>query len=113
MSRLSALALAAALLTAPLAAWSQTTADPNATPRIDQRAANQAKRTEQGAASGALTQPEAARLQRQQARIQKRETAAKADGTVTNGEKRRLTASQNAESRRIAKQKHDGQKVVN
>ncbi|MFY7960457.1 MAG: hypothetical protein ACOVVK_10310 [Elsteraceae bacterium] len=108
---LAALLIGAPIL-APTAGWSQT-ADPIATPRIDQRAQNQAKRTDQGVASGNLTKTEAARLKRQQARIQKREAAAKSDGVVTSGEKRRLTAAQNGESRRIARQKHDAQKAVN
>jgi hypothetical protein len=112
MKSISSALLAALLIAAPAAGWSQTV-DPTATPRIDQRAQNQAKRTEQGIASGSLTSNEAARLERQQARIQKRETAAKADGVVTPEERRRLTAAQNAESRRIAKQKHDRQKAVN
>ena len=112
MNRISATLLAALLIAAPVAGWSQTT-DPTATPKVDQRAQNQAKRTEQGVASGSLTKTEAARLQRQQARIQKREAAAKSDGVVSSAERRRLTAAQNAESRRIAKQKHDGQRAVN
>lgn len=109
MNRISSALLAALLIATPVAGWSQTTD----TPKIDQRVQNQAKRTEQGVASGSLTKTEAARLKRQQARIQKREAAAKSDGVVTSGEKRRLTAAQNGESRRIARQKADGQKTVN
>jgi hypothetical protein len=109
MNRVSSALLAALLIAAPVSGWSQTTD----TPKIDQRAQNQAKRTEQGVASGNLTKTEAARLKRQQARIQKREAAAKSDGVVTSGEKRRLTAAQNGESRRIARQKADAQKAVN
>ena len=111
MTRISAALVAACLIATPLAGWAQTAADPTATPRIDQRAANQTKRTDQGVASGALTNQEATRLERQQARIQKKEAAAKSDGVVTQDERRKLTAAQNAENRRIAKQKHDGQKT--
>jgi len=113
MTRVAVPLVTVSLLAAPAAIRAQTTADPTATPRIDQRQANQANRTEQGVASGALTRTEANRLQRQQGRIDQRETAAKADGVVTGQEKRRLTRAQNGESRRIAKQKHDRQKAVN
>jgi hypothetical protein len=42
---------------------SQTARDPAATPRLDQRQANQEKRIEQGVASGQLTEKEAARME--------------------------------------------------
>ena len=43
---------------------SQTARDPAATPRLDQRQANQEKRIEQGVASGQLTEKEAARMEK-------------------------------------------------
>lgn len=79
------------------------------TPRADKRQENQAKRIDQGVASGALTQREANRLQRRQDAIAQGEAAAKADGVVTASERRRLERAQDRNSARIAKQKHDRQ----
>jgi hypothetical protein len=80
-----------------------------ATPRIDQRQANQERRIDQGLASGQLTQREARRLERQQVRIDNVENHAKADGTVTVAERRQLTRMQDRTTRHIARQKHDAQ----
>lgn len=84
-----------------------------ATPRVDQREANQAQRIQQGTASGQLTPRETERLQNQQARINNAETKAKADGTVTPKERERLARMQNKASRDIAREKHDGQRDLN
>jgi hypothetical protein len=81
-----------------------------ATPRIDQREANQEQRIQQGVNSGQLTPRETARLQNEQGRIQNAEAKAKADGTVTPKERERLTRMQNKASRDIAREKHDGQR---
>jgi Skp family chaperone for outer membrane proteins len=81
-----------------------------ATPRIDQRQVNQQKRIDQGVQSGALTEKEAARLQKRQDKIAAEEAAAKADGKVTKGERRKIEAHQDSTSRAIAKQKHDKQR---
>jgi hypothetical protein len=98
--------LAIALLSAgTLPALAQT----QSTPRVDQRQANQAQRIEQGKKSGALTNKEAARLEKGQARVQKIEDKAVADGKVTKKERRRLEHAQDVQSRRIYKQKHDNQ----
>jgi len=98
------LACAAALAIASLGAFAQ-----DATPRVDQRQANQEKRIDQGIASGELTRREARRLEREQTVINKAENRAKADGTVTKRERVRLHRAQNHASRDIARQKHDRQ----
>jgi hypothetical protein len=85
-------------------------AAPAATPRIDQRQANQDKRIDQGVASGQLTRHETRRLDREQAAIQRTEHRAKADGVVTAKERKHLTKMQNRASKDIAQQKHDRQK---
>jgi len=103
---------AAALTFAALAAHAQTNAPagPAATPRVDQRQANQDRRIDQGVASGELTRREARRLDRQQAAINGAESRAKADGTVTAQERRRLQRKQDLASANIARQKHDRQR---
>ena len=80
-----------------------------ATPRIDQREANQQARIANGAASGQLTAKETNRLEKEQAAINKAEANAKADGTVTKHERKRLHRMQNAASKDIRHQKHDAQ----
>jgi cytoskeletal protein RodZ len=94
-------------------AMSGVTLAQTATPRVDQREANQAQRIQQGVASGQLTPRETARLQNEQARIQNAEAKAKADGTVTPKESARLERMQNKASRDIAREKHDGQRDLN
>ena len=47
--------------------------DPAATPRVDQRQANQQQRIDQGVQSGQLTGKEAARLEKGQAQVEKKE----------------------------------------
>ncbi len=84
-----------------------------ATPRIDQREANQELRIQQGVGSGQLTPRETARLEKQQGRINNAEAKAKADGTVTPKERERLARMQNKASRDIAREKHDGQRDLN
>jgi hypothetical protein len=85
-------------------------ASSSATPRIDQRQANQERRIDQGVASGQLTRPEARRLERQQGAIDRAENRARADGTVTAQERARLTHMQNHTSAHIARQRHDAQR---
>jgi hypothetical protein len=101
---LLALALAAAFA---LPALAQT----SSTPRIDQRQERQQQRIDQGVKSGQLNQKEAARLEKGQARVQKMEDKAAADGKVTAKERRRIEQAQDQQSRRIAKQRHDKQRV--
>ncbi len=104
MSPRIVLAALAAALALPAAA--QT-----ATPRVDQRQANQEKRIEQGVASGQLNARETARLEAGQAKVQAIEDKAKADGKVTKKERAHLHRAQAKQSRHIAKQKHDRQKA--
>ncbi len=80
-----------------------------ATPRVDQRQANQEARIQQGVQSGALTGKEAAKLEKGQAKVQAKEDKAKADGKVTARERAKLAKAQDRQSRRIAREKHDRQ----
>jgi hypothetical protein len=84
-------------------------AQTQSTPRVDQRQANQERRIEQGAKSGALTEKETARLEKGQAHVQKMENKAVADGKVTKKERARLEHAQDNQSRKIYRQKHDKQ----
>ena len=97
------------ILAAPLAAYAQSTA----TPVFDQRQANQEQRIQQGVQSGALTQREAARLEKGQDRLQAKEDRAKADGVVTKQERANLQRAENKQSARIYNQKHDRQHDFN
>jgi len=80
-----------------------------ATPRVDQREANQEQRIQQGVNSGQLTAKETHRLDKEQARIAGAETTAKADGTLTKQERHQLHKMQKHASADIAHQKHDAQ----
>lgn len=108
-------ALISVLLASGTMAFAQTAAprDPLATPRIDQRQANQERRIDQGVASGQLTGHEAQRLEKGEQRIENAEARAKADGHVTAQERKHLTRMENKESRAIYRQKHDGQRDMN
>jgi len=77
--------------------------------RADKRQANQEKRIDQGVQSGALTKPEARRLNQGQNHVENVETKPQADGTVTTAEKRRIEKAQDVQSKRIYRQKHDAQ----
>jgi hypothetical protein len=79
------------------------------TPGINATQANEAKRINQGVASGQLTAKETRRLDREQQRIAVAKANAKADGTVTADERTRLHKMQKAASQDIYKQKHDAQ----
>jgi hypothetical protein len=98
----------AAIFIAPAMAQTPAPASTN-TPRIDARQDNQAKRIDQGVASGQLTPKEAAKLDAGQAKVQAAEDKAKADGKVTKKERAKITKKQNKQSKKIAKQKHDNQ----
>ena len=108
MSNLKTLTVAAALAVASIGAFAQAAATP-ATPRVDQREANQQQRIAAGAASGQLTAKETNRLEVEQARINTAEARAKADGTVTKGERKHLHRMQDRASKHIRHQKHDAQ----
>lgn len=107
------IAITAALtLLASIPAFSQT-ADYTATPRFDQRQANQERRIDQGVQSGQLTEREAMRLDKGQDRLQRMEDKAKADGVVTRQERARLQHAENVQSRHIYREKHDPQRDLN
>lgn len=99
--------LVLACLAAPAAAFAQST------PGIDQRQINQEARIQQGENSGALTQREAARVERGQQHVQNMENRAKADGVVTARERARLQHAENVQSRQIHREKHDRQHDLN
>jgi hypothetical protein len=82
-----------------------------ATPRVDQRQANQEARIQQGVKSGELTPKEAAKLEKGQAKVQAAEDKAKADGKVTPKERAKLAKKQNQQGKKIYKEKHDAQKM--
>lgn len=104
-NRILVAALTAAFIS-PVFAQTPTTP---ATPKVDQRQVNQAARIEQGTASGALTDKEAAKLNAGQARVEAKEEKAKADGVVTKKERAKLQHAENKQSRKIKRQKHDAQ----
>lgn len=84
--------------------------NPTATPRVDQRQAEQEKRIQQGVASGQLTPKETERLRAEQGRIARAEEKAKADGKVTPQERVRLDRMQDHANRDIKREKHDRQR---
>lgn len=82
-------------------------------PRVDQRQQNQQQRIDQGVQSGALTEREAARLEKGQTHVENVEERIKADGQVTSQERARMHRAQDVQSRRIYRQKHDRQHDFN
>jgi hypothetical protein len=107
--------IAALALTMGGAAFAQAPVapkDPLATPKIDQRQANQEKRIDQSIASGALTSKETARLEKRETKIEADKLAAKSGGKVTGAERRKLKREENRASRAIKRQKHDAQTVA-
>ena len=72
-----------------------------------QRNANQQARIEQGVQSGALTNREAASLERGQAHINRAEGRAAADGHVGPVEQGSVQARENHQSKRIYRKKHN------
>lgn len=109
MKRICITLLGACLAAVSIASWAQS--DPAATPRVDQRQANQERRIDEGIASGTLTAAEAKRLEKEQAVINRAEDKAKADGTVTTQERKRLHRMQDRASHDIHRQKHDRQRA--
>lgn len=104
--------IAAIALTVGASAFAQTPVapkDPLATPKIDQRQANQEKRIDQGISSGALTAKEATRLDKRETKIEADKLAAKSDGKVTHAERHKLKREENRASGAIHRQKHDRQ----
>ena len=74
-----------------------------------QRDVNQQARIEQGVKSGALTDHEAARMERGQAHVERREAHAAGDGHVGARESEHIQVAENHQSNRIFRQKHDRQ----
>ena len=111
MLNLKAVLIGTTLTIASTVAFAQAAAAP-ATPRVDQREANQEKRIQKGVASGQLNAKETHRLDKQQARVEVAEANAKADGKVTKGERKHLHRMQERSSKNIYKQKHDAQTAV-
>ena len=110
MKNLKTLAVGITLAVAGIGAFAQTAAPlAPATPRVDQREANQQKRIDAGVASGQLNARETNRLDKQQGRIAGAEANAKADGVVTKHERHKLHRMENKASADIHAQKHDGQ----
>ncbi|MDL2337376.1 MAG: hypothetical protein QFE16_05995 [Pseudomonadota bacterium] len=101
--------LAFCLSIASVGAYAESPASPAAEQRFDNRQDRQEKRIENGVSSGALTQPEARRVGREQARLTRAETRAEADGTVTRKESAVLEKRQDQASRHIFRAKHDAQ----
>ena len=78
--------------------------------QVDRRQHNQQERIHQGVRSGALTQREANRLQRNQGRINRTEDGMRSTGgRLTYRERARLERRQDRASARIYRQKHDRQ----
>ena len=102
-------AAAALMLSLAVPAFAAAPSDPAATPGLDKREARMEKRIEQGKASGALNEKEAARLEKREANLEKAEERAKADGEVTRQERRRLNKKADNLSKGIYREKHDKQ----
>ncbi|MHC1700164.1 MAG: hypothetical protein AB9900_04175 [Humidesulfovibrio sp.] len=79
------------------------------TPGLDKREARMEKRIEQGKASGALNEKEAARMEKRMDRLERAEEKAKADGVVTRQERKHLDKKADHLSRDIKREKHDRQ----
>lgn len=80
-----------------------------ATPGLDKREARMEKRIEQGKASGALNEKEAARMEKRMDKLEQAEERAKADGKVTAKERKRLDRKADRLSKDIYREKHDKQ----
>ena len=80
---------------------------------VDQRAANQQQRIQQGVNSGALTAGEAQRLDRQQGSIaaQEHRMRARDGGELTPRDRSVLNARENRASNAIYRDKHNGRRA--
>lgn len=100
--------VAALALIVPMLAAAQTS-----TPRIDARQDRQEARIDRGVQSGALTEKEAAKLDRGQEQVQRLENRALVDGTVNQRERTRIEHAQDVQSQRVYREKHDRQHDYN
>jgi hypothetical protein len=100
--KLASLALTAALVLAPAAAFAQSGT-------IYQRKDNQQDRISQGVRSGQLTPRETSHIERQESRINREENHMRGQdhGRLTRQDRRVLTRQQNRESNRIYRDKHN------
>ena len=77
-------------------------------PRIDRRETHQQNRINNGINSGALTNKETIRLQRQQANINAQEATFKSDGNLSHRERKVLNNRLDRASDNIYRAKHNG-----
>lgn len=96
-----------ALLTAIATSCLGAAAAQAGTSDTQQRNLNQQQRIQQGLASGALTDHEAARLEHGQARVNRIEAHAAANGRIGVVEQARIQSVENRQSRRIFRKKHN------
>ncbi len=99
--------LVLSLAIAAIASLSGMAIAQTATPVVDQKAANQQQRINQGVASGELTRGEAVRLQKRQNKLVANTQRAKADGVVTDAERRQLNRQADRNSKKIHNKKHN------
>jgi len=104
MNKFTTLATGIALAVASIGAFAQ---GGMATPRVDQREANQQARIDAGVASGQLTRREARGLERELAQIRAAGRHARSDGVVTPRERRQLERLQDRASANIRAALHD------
>lgn len=78
-----------------------------ATPKLDQRQANQQQRIDQGISSGQLNANEIERLEDRASKLAANEAQAKADGQVTRAERFKLQREASRNSAAIRRNKHD------
>jgi tellurite resistance protein len=100
-------ALAAALIFGSALAQEQVQTKPAKTPRITKKQVHQQARIKQGVKSGALTKPEAVKLEKEQAKIRHDKKVAKSDGKVTPQERQKIRREQRKSSRHIHRLKHN------
>jgi hypothetical protein len=100
-------AAAALMLSLAAPAFAQTAG--TEMPHMDKREARMEKRIEQGKASGALNDKEAARMEKRVDKLKEAEDRAKSDGVVTKKERRRLEKKADRTSEAIYHEKHDQQ----
>jgi len=76
---------------------------------VDRRAACEQGRINEGVRSGALTRPEARRLERRELRLEREIGRDRAFGGLSRAERAHLNREENRLSRSIYREKHDAQ----
>ncbi len=109
MKKLLAMAAISAAILLPVHGQTAAAA-PEKEGRIQKRKENQQARIAQGVASGQLTAPETARLERKEGNLNReiRSDRRSNGGTLTPQEKRQVNRQQNRLSRDIYRDKHNG-----